>query len=98
MAQLKSDAVIKVRFRTTDEGGRKQAPSGQFYGCVFFVASEAFECRLLLGGRTLALGEEHEVPVKFLSPDIVLPKLSPGLEIRLWEGKEVAAGKVVRLG
>ncbi len=97
MNNFKPDAVIKVKFKRPDEGGRKQSPSGEFYGCVLFVNSDAYECRLLLHGRSLELGVEHEVPVKFLSPAAVLPKLFPGLEIRLWEGREVATGKVVSL-
>lgn len=97
MTQLRPDAVIKVRFKTTDEGGRKGAPFGEQYGCVLLVDSDAFECRLLLGGRTLALGVEHEVPVKFLSPAIVLPRLSPGVEVRIWEGRDIAKGTILRL-
>jgi len=36
--------------------------------------------------------------VKFLRPDLVLPKLSPGKQISLWEGKEIATGSVIRFG
>lgn len=96
---MKPDAIIKVRFKTTAEGGRegniviKEIP----YGCPLLVESEAFDCRLLVDGRTLQLGEAYELPVKFLNPDLALPKLSPGKTVRLWEGKDIAAGEVVRL-
>lgn len=63
-----------------------------------FVEGEAFDCRLLLGGRILQLGQMYERPVKFLNPDLVLSKLSPGKPIKLWESKDIAKGKVVRLG
>ena len=70
---------------------------GEFYGCPLFIEGEAFDCRLFLGGRTLQLGETYELPVKFLSPDLGLPKLSLGKSATLWEGKDIATGKVVRL-
>lgn len=93
----KPDAVIRVRFRRTDEGGKGHAPSGKFYACIFVLGSDGFDGRLLLNGRTLELGVEHEVGVKFLSPDLVLPRLSPGTKIALREGREIAEGTVLRL-
>ena len=99
---MKPDAIIKVRFKTTAEGGRHgdiviPPRPEHHYGCGLFVDQEAFECRLLVDGRTLQLGETYELPVKFLNPDLALPKLSPGQTVRLWEGKDIAAGEVVRL-
>ncbi len=96
---MKPDVIIEVRFLRSDEGGRQNHIKGAaFYGCVFFVEGEAFDCRLLLGGRSLRLGQTYALPVKFLNPDIVMPKLSLGRPIRLWEGKDIAVGKVVRIG
>jgi len=99
---MKPDVIIKVRFKTTAEGGRQGAiviPNcmEHQYGCPFFVEGEAFDCRLLIAGETLKLGETYELPVKFLRPDLVLPKLSVGTSVTLWEGKDIATGQVVRL-
>lgn len=96
---MKPDAVIKVRFKTTAEGGR-QGPiviAQRPYGCPLLIDEEAFECRLLINAQTLYLGETYELPVKFLNSDLVLPKLSPGKAVRLWEGKDIATGEVVRV-
>ena len=93
------DAIIRVRFKTTAEGGR-QGPivvGDTPYGCPLFVEGEAFDCRLLITSQTLHLGETYELPVKFLRPELVLPKLSPGKPLELWEGREIATGKVVRV-
>jgi hypothetical protein len=97
---MKPDAVIKVRFKTPEEGGRQNAIAigEKPYGCPLLVDEEAFDCRLLITDRTLQLGESYELPIKFLSPDRALPKLSPGKPVRLWEGKDIAIGEVVRLG
>jgi hypothetical protein len=95
---MKPDAIIEVRFLTASEGGRHSNIVGEeFYGCPLFAEGKAFDCRILLNGRTLQLGETYELPVKFLNPSLALPKLSPGKPIKLWEGKDIAAGKIVRL-
>ena len=99
---MKPDAVIEVRFKTTAEGGRQGAivipeHSEIPYGCPLFVDGEAFDCRLLLKGRTLELGGTYELPIAFLCPDLALPKLSVGKAVTLWEGKEIGTGKIVRV-
>jgi len=96
---MKADAIIKVRFKTSAEGGRQGAivGVGQFYGCPLFIDGEAFDCRIPLDGKTLQLGESYELPISFLNRDLVLPKLCPGKSVALWEGKEIATGEVVRL-
>jgi hypothetical protein len=96
---MKPDAIIKVRFKTTAEGGR-QGPiviAEKPFGCPLFIGEEAFDCRLLIEAQTLSLGETYELPVKFLAPDLALPKLSPGKAVKLWEGRDIATGEVVRL-
>ena len=98
-SDMKPDAIIKVRLKTTGEGGRQgpivigEAP----YGCTLFVGGEAFDCRFLMRAQTLELGNAYELPIKFLNPQLALPTLSPGKPVMLWEGKEIATGKVVRL-
>jgi hypothetical protein len=52
---------------------------------------------LLINAQTLMLGETYELPIKFLNPDLALPKMSPGKLVKLWEGKDIATGKVMRL-
>lgn len=94
---MQADAIIEVRFRKTVEGGRQSPIAGTVYACPVFVDGEGFDCRLSLGGRTLQLGKTYEISVKFMNPEMVLPKLTIGKTITLWEGKEVATGKVVRL-
>jgi hypothetical protein len=91
------DAVIKVRFMTTVEGGRRTAVEGNFYACPMYVGEQAFDCRLLLEGKRLELGISYEVPVKFLNRDLALAKLAKGKEIRLWEGRDVATGQVIEI-
>lgn len=100
---MKPDIYIKVRFRTSSEGGRKtplkrKTPlAGDFYACPLIVDDKAYDCRLLIGDKELELGKYYEVPVKFIDKDSALPSLSVGKNITLWEGKEVADGQVIRI-
>jgi hypothetical protein len=94
---IQSNGQIRIRFKTTEENGRNTAVEGTFYACPLFVDGEAFDCRLLLNGQRLELGEYYEIPVIFLSPELVLPKLCVGKEVVLWEGKDVATGYVINL-
>jgi hypothetical protein len=96
---MRPDAFIEVRLKTTAEGGR-QGPiviAKHPYGCPLLVDGEAFDCRLLIEGQTLELGSSYELPIKFFRPELALPKLSVGKSVTLWEGKDIATGKVVRL-
>jgi hypothetical protein len=99
---MKPEAIIKVRFKTTAEGGR-QGPitltEKWSFNCPMFIDGEYWDCRLLGQGpdQILQLGETYQLPVMFLHPDLVLPKLSSGKPVKLWEGKDIATGEVVRL-
>jgi len=96
---MQPDVIIRVRFKTHDEGGREHAIAvgEKPYGCPLLIGDDAFDCRILISDRTLQLGETYELPVKFLRPELALTRLSVGEPVRLWEGKEIAAGNVVRV-
>ena len=59
-----------------------------------------FDCRLLLDqvGTTLLPGVSYEkIPVKFLFPDLVKPRLRVGASFSLWDGRDIADGEVTEL-
>ena len=61
------------------------------------MSGEAFDCRILVRDQTLELGESYDLPVAFLAGDQVTAKLSPGVAITLWEGKNIAGGSVIEV-
>jgi hypothetical protein len=97
---VKANAIIEIRFKTTNEGGRTM-PIGlskvPFYSCPLLVNGQAFDCRIFLDNKVLKLGEVYKLPVKFMNPELVLSLLSIGKYVTLWEGKEVADGKVLEI-
>jgi hypothetical protein len=96
-AIMNPDAIIKVRFKTTDEGGRKTNLVGSFYSCPLFIDGEGFDCRVFLENQEIELGKWYSLPVKFLNLSFVASKLAPGKPIILWEGKDVAQGEVLEI-
>ncbi len=94
---MNSDVYIRVKFKTTGEGGRKSPIRGVFYGCPMIIEGAAYDCRLLIDNAVLDLGSEYEVPVKFLNKNTLMDNLKVGIRFFLWEGKEVAEGEIIRL-
>jgi hypothetical protein len=65
---------------------------------VFEMAGQYNDCGLLLEGvGPLSPGEEAIVPIEFVFQELVVERLQPGASFRLWEGKFIADGTVVRL-
>ena len=95
---LTPDILVRVRLRTAQEGGRQKGeiPPLQFR-CPFVFEGEMFDCRLLLDQvqTTLQPGATYEqIPVKFLFPDLVKPRLRSGASFKLWDGQDIADGEV----
>jgi hypothetical protein len=89
-----ADIIIEVRFKTPSEGGRKSSISGNVYSCPLLIDGAAFDCRILLGDKRIELGHTYDLEVRFLFRDLALPHLALGRAISLWEGKEIANGKI----
>jgi hypothetical protein len=96
---LVPDIFARIHLFATEQGGRTQPiPAAQF-GCPLFFADEGFDCRLLLDqtGSPLLLGTTMVVPIKFLNPQSVMPRLKVGEHFLLWEGKYIAEGEVTEI-
>jgi hypothetical protein len=94
---MDTDAILRVRFKTTSEGGRQTDLDGDYYSCPLFVDGRGFECRIFIKGLAIRLGVWYELPVKFMNKDLVFPLLSKGKSVDLWEGKVVASGTIAEV-
>jgi hypothetical protein len=95
---MKPEAIICVRFLTTEEGGRSTSIDNSRYGCPVIVNELYFDCRFIMNDRvSFELGKTYEIPVKFLNPKLALNEIKEGIEISLWEGKIIAIGKVFKV-
>jgi hypothetical protein len=96
--QTEADAIVQVRFLTQDEGGKTKAPIPAFgYRATFEIDGECHDAGFLAKDLVIELGNSYEIPVFFLCPSLVLPKLFEGKPFTLWEGRAVASGKVLRV-
>ena len=95
---MKPDAIISVELLPTLSGGRSGATPASHFGCVFELNGEYFDCRLDLSeSGPLMPGCTATVPVAFLYPENVVPRLTEGMPFHLWEGKTIATGRVISI-
>ncbi|MFD2256889.1 hypothetical protein ACFSSA_09390 [Luteolibacter algae] len=98
---MKHDAIIRVRFLTTSEGGRNTGIVATRYGCPLFIdddTKQGFDCRFVVDSDVrFELGATHDIKIKFMNPSLALPKLNEGKNIYLWEGRTIAKGHIVSL-
>jgi len=95
---MKPDAIILVELLPTLRGGRNGATPASQFGCVFEINGEYFDCRLDLSkSGPLLPGSSATVPVAFLYPENVVPRLTEGMQFNLWEGKTIATGRIVSI-
>ena len=95
---MKSDAIVLIELLPTLSGGRTGATPAKQFGCLFELDGEYFDCRLDLSEAGPLLPDKSAtVPVAFLCPENVVPRLAAGTEFRLWEGRTIANGKIISL-
>ena len=98
MTRAEPDAIVEVRFLTTAEGGRMKPVLGTDFRTVFEIDGENHSgCFIAPDPLVMELGCTYEVPVFFLYPEHVLPKLAVGKAFTVWEGRTIASGKIVRV-
>lgn len=91
------DIIADLKFYPTKENGRKSPTPSTFFACTIVIDNKNHDARLLLddiGG--IAPGDfKKNVPIKFLCPDLVIPKLKVGSHFFIRDGKIVGEGNVV---
>ena len=89
------DVIVRLRFYSTAEGGRKGPTPERIFKCIFVFRSENFDCALMLEGiGSVHPGQTVTVPIVFLCPDLLEGRLHPGDTIHLREARIIAVGEV----
>jgi hypothetical protein len=95
----KPDILAEVYLFPTESGGRSEPlhSSLQYFGCPIEFEGEMFDVRFDLSEKASGLmpGTTAELNAKFLSPELIKPRLKVGDEFRLWDGKFFGKGKVL---
>lgn len=88
--------LAEVTFFPTAEGGRKGPTPASQFRCPLHYSGEFFDCCLDLSGiGPIAPGTTVQVRIEFLVPELIMPRLNPGDEFTLWDGRTVARGRVM---
>lgn len=95
---MKPQIVARVSFRSHDQGGRRGPTPPDIFGCVFVIAGENLDCRLMLTGvGALSPGSDATVPIAFLDPERARQYLIVGKRFALREVREIADGEIVEV-
>lgn len=90
------DIIASVRFYPAEKGGRAGATAATMYRCPMQFGGTKYDCGLHLDvSGPIAPGGSALVPITFLSPELIKPRLKVGSKFTLWERKNVAEGVVV---
>lgn len=98
---LQPDIVARITFLTAERGGKRHAipATADQYRCPMFFAGEGFDCALLLHAidHAISPGSTIELPIKFLCPWLIKPRLRVGDRFTLWEMGTIADGEVLQI-
>jgi hypothetical protein len=94
-----TDVIADVKFYNVESNGRKAPTPTNYFGCIFVFDLEKYDGRLLLEnvGSIYPGDFKKNISIKFLSPEVVLPRLFEGKDFYLWEMKNIGEGKIVKI-
>ncbi len=93
MTEEKPDIIASVQFILTDAGGRKSPVLASVFKCIFDHGGELNDCALMLNGfGDVWPGQQIKVPIRFLRPDLVRPRIKSGDGFKLREDRTIAEG------
>ena len=95
---MQPEILARVTFYETRAGGRTSPTPHEFFGCIFKMDEKMNDCRLLLQDiGSVEPGQTVDVPIKFLSPDLLGGRLVVGKKFQLWDGGIVALGEILKV-
>jgi hypothetical protein len=97
MKRRSPDIIAEVHFLPTELGDRKGPTPSNRFGCPFLFEGELFDCVMFLGDSNISPGMTVTLPIQFLSPTLIKPRLSVGSDFGLWEIGVIANGRVTEI-
>ena len=98
MTRRKPDIIAEVYFLPTELGGRKESTPSNSFGCPLLFEGELFDCVTSLDDvGSISPDSTVTLPIWFLSPSLIKPRLSVGSDFGLWEIGVIANGTVIEI-
>ncbi|KEQ14092.1 hypothetical protein [Endozoicomonas numazuensis] len=96
---MKSDAVVSVKFYSKENGGRITPVPAHQYQCVFLTSeTKGYDCRFIMSEEKILYPENtYELEVKFMDSRTALAAIKPLSGFRIWEGKVIGEGKLIKV-
>jgi hypothetical protein len=93
--ERRPDIIASIRLYPTEKGGRKGPTPGDIFRCPLQFEDKKFDCALFLEeAGPLIPGASAMVPIMFLFPDLIKPRLKVGSKFTLWDLGEIGSGVV----
>jgi len=95
---LRPEIIADLEFLATDQGGRRGLTPRDRFKCPLQYDGEYFDCVLDLESCSpISPGERMSVPIQFLCPELIVPRLYVGAPVAPWELRIIARGVVTEL-
>jgi hypothetical protein len=96
---INPDVLVKVKFYTTNDGGRSGPTPDNFFGCFFSLNNKNYDGRLLLEGiGPINPGDEKKlVPLAFLCPENIKDILKIGTKLLVHDGQCIGEATVSKI-
>lgn len=91
--------ICDINFYAMDQNGRNAPTPAKNFSCLFDFDGMKYDCRLILIniGNINPGDYKKGVPIKFLCPELIIPKLHKGDNFYLWELKHIAEGNIIEI-
>jgi hypothetical protein len=87
--------VAELALFPTEHGGRTDPTPRHIFMVPFVYEGERFNCGLLLDEcGPLSPGARALVPIQFLRPELIVPRLQEGSQFDIWELRTIGKGVV----
>ena len=95
---MSPDVMAKLSLYPTELNGRESPTPSSRFSFIIDLNDNFHDARAYLEGcGSISPGQQAEVPIKFLDPDTVLPKLQVGDQIPIWEGREIGQLQIIQI-
>ena len=99
MSEIKPDIIAAIRLFSKKEGGRSR-PLPPRFGCPIEYKGHKFDCKFWCddyGGYFEPGMFRENIPIRFLWPEGIVPRLKTGEHFAIWEGGIIGEGIVTEI-
>ncbi|MDF4005048.1 hypothetical protein P3W33_16730 [Luteibacter sp. PPL552] len=92
---MRRDADVRIALLPSSEGGPKEPiPVGVYRGLMMFERERGYDFRADIL-EPFCPGETRELPIAFLSPEEVAPRLVSATRFVVWNGRTIGEGEIL---